>query len=158
MTIDKDQLKALAEAAIRSCEDSGQRWPQDDDWFAPDDDGEELEFVKAANPATILALLDEIDGLNAQHGRDSAELRRLCSMRDLARKQRDQLKAENEALRKDAERYRWLRDPDNQCAVEDDSDYYMPPMVCGYVEHEDILTHEALDTAIDAAMAKEADQ
>lgn len=32
-----------------------------------------------------------------------------CGM-SLDRDERDQLKAENEALRKDAERYRWLRD------------------------------------------------
>ncbi len=61
-----------------------------------------------------------------------------------------------DALSLDAGRYRWLRDPDNQCAVEDDSDYYMPPMICGYAEHEDVLTCEALDKAIDQAMAKEA--
>lgn len=57
------------------------------------------QFCAAANPKTILALLDEIDGLLAQHGRDRAELRALCQARDDARKERDRLKAENEALR-----------------------------------------------------------
>lgn len=56
-------------------------------------------FDSAANPKTILALLDEIDGLLAQHGRDSSELRGLCQARDDARKERDRLKAENEVLR-----------------------------------------------------------
>lgn len=56
------------------------------------------QFCAAANPKTILALLDEIDGLLAQHGRDRAELRALCQARDDARKERDRLKAENEAL------------------------------------------------------------
>ncbi len=55
-------------------------------------------LIAAANPKTILALLDEIDGLLAQHGRDSSELRALCQARDDARKERDRLKAENEAL------------------------------------------------------------
>ncbi|EPN2884589.1 hypothetical protein ACVSKA_29925 [Pseudomonas aeruginosa] len=55
-------------------------------------------FDSAANPKTILALLDEIDGLLAQHGRDSSELRALCQARDDARKERDRLKAENERL------------------------------------------------------------
>ncbi|EPH2637440.1 TPA: hypothetical protein RJS82_003270 [Pseudomonas aeruginosa] len=55
-------------------------------------------FDSAANPTTILALLDEIDGLLAQHGRDSSELRALCQARDDARKERDRLKAENERL------------------------------------------------------------
>ncbi|HEP9999336.1 TPA: hypothetical protein VDW59_001685 [Pseudomonas aeruginosa] len=56
-------------------------------------------FDSAANPQAILALLDEIDGLLAQHGRDSSELRGLCQTRDDARKERDRLKAENEVLR-----------------------------------------------------------
>lgn len=59
----------------------------------------DAEFLCATDPKTVLALLDEIDGLLAQHGRDSAELRALCQARDDARKERDRLKAENEALR-----------------------------------------------------------
>lgn len=59
----------------------------------------------------------------------------------------DQLKAENEALRKDALRYRWLRDG------------------CGVVEYKAIAgsigpgmlpSGDKLQAAIDAAMAKEA--
>lgn len=57
----------------------------------------------------------------------------------------DQLKAENEALREDARRHRWLRDS------------------CGLVEYKAIAgsigpgmlpSGEALDAAIDAAMGK----
>ncbi|UXJ54845.1 ead/Ea22-like family protein [Pseudomonas citronellolis] len=59
----------------------------------------DAEFLCATDPKTVLALLDEIDGLLAQHGRDSAELRALCQARDDARKERDRLKAENDALR-----------------------------------------------------------
>ena len=54
----------------------------------------------------------------------------------------------------DAARYRWLRDPDNQEDLEPDSDYLMPPIICGYSEHEDILSMEALDKAIDSAMSE----
>lgn len=43
------------------------------------------EFFRLANPAAVLALLDELD----------------------------QLKAENAELRRDAERYRWVRQPVN---------------------------------------------
>ena len=59
--------------------------------------------------------------------------------------ERDQLKAENEALRKDAERYRWLRDS------------------CGLVEYKVIAgsigagmlpSGEKLESAIDVAMGK----
>ncbi|HDQ4650476.1 TPA: hypothetical protein P9G25_006494 [Pseudomonas aeruginosa] len=35
------------------------------------------KFREAVEPKAILALLDEIDGLLAQHGRDSSELSRL---------------------------------------------------------------------------------
>ncbi|WP_097303838.1 hypothetical protein [Pseudomonas chlororaphis] len=56
-------------------------------------------------PDVVLALIAENERMQSkgdgQHHRDSAELRSLCQ-------ERDQLKAENEALRKDAERYRWL--------------------------------------------------
>lgn len=57
------------------------------------------DFESAANPAAVLALISEVEGLRARHGRDSAELRSLCQARDDARKERDQLKAEVEALR-----------------------------------------------------------
>jgi len=62
----------------------------------------------------------------------------------------DQLKAENEALRKDAERYRWLKSRPFRCptsgpdlAVWDDH--------CG-----DAVRGNEADRAIDAAMAEEA--
>lgn len=60
---------------------------------------ENTKFIAAANPAAVLALIAEVEGLRAQNGRDSAELRSLCQARDDARKERDQLKAEIEALR-----------------------------------------------------------
>ncbi|ALP47854.1 ead/Ea22-like family protein [Pseudomonas phage YMC11/02/R656] len=68
-------------------------------WMREEELRNNAAFMAAANPKTILALLDEIDGLLAQHGRDSSELRALCQARDDARKERDRLKAENEALR-----------------------------------------------------------
>ncbi|WEL58010.1 hypothetical protein PZ739_12900 [Pseudomonas kermanshahensis] len=58
--------------------------------------------------------------------------------------------AEVRALRADAERYRWLRDPDGQEDL--GSEYNMPPIICGYAEHEDILANDALDRAIDHGM------
>lgn len=50
-------------------------------------------------PDVVLGLIYEVEGLRAQHGRDSAELRSLCQARDDARKERDQLKAEVERLK-----------------------------------------------------------
>lgn len=58
--------------------------------------------------------------------------------------------AEVRTLRTDAERYRWLRDPDGQEDLS--SEYNMPPIICGYAEHEDILANDALDRAIDQGM------
>lgn len=80
-------------------------------------------FIAAANPAVVLALIADVEGLRAQHGRDSAELRSLCQARDDARKDRDQLKAEVarstereimqlaeiEELRKDAELHQQIQ-------------------------------------------------
>ncbi|CRQ44705.1 hypothetical protein [Pseudomonas aeruginosa] len=84
---DRAELRRLAEEVIRI--ERSEDEPISSAW--------EL-FDSAANPKTILAMLDEIDGLLAQHGRDSSELRALCQARDDARKERDRLKAENERL------------------------------------------------------------
>lgn len=170
MTIDKEKLKAMAECVAGFTDMS----------LAPD---------------VVLTLLAEIEGLHAQHGRDSGELRKLCSARDYARRQRDQLKsenaklrgpeetlvvcqkgkpftfmskdpcryglcevtyaapvrvliverdqlkAENEALRNDAERYRWMRQR------------HIP-----LEGHDFLSTREILDRRIDAAMLKEQPQ
>lgn len=62
----------------------------------------------------------------------------------------DQLQGQVDALRPDAERYRWLRNPDDQEDL--GSEYNMPPIICGYAEHEDILANDALDRAIDQGM------
>lgn len=125
MTIDKQKLKALAEDMPELDWDS-QFEDHEQTGFCTvygkpfEIDGQEhegptyverctagqAEFIAGAKEA-VMALLAEIDGVHAQHARDSAELRRLCQARDEARRERDQLKAENEALRKDAERYRW---------------------------------------------------
>lgn len=57
--------------------------------------------------------------------------------------ERDQLKAENEALRIDAERYRWLRDPSGTIVVRN--------VQCH-------LIGSRMDEQVDAAMAKERGQ
>ena len=58
------------------------------------------KFMVAAREG-VLALIADVEGLRAQHGRDSAELRSLCQARDDSRKERDQLKAEVERLTAD---------------------------------------------------------
>lgn len=87
-------------------------------------------FTELANPAAVLALLDEID----------------------------QLTAENAALRRDAERYRWLRNsapsrlaagPVVAMAEADGS------LLVRNDGHEMLLGREDADAAIDQAMTKE---
>lgn len=86
---DYSELKRLAEAANANRATYGAGIPHRE------------AFRKIATPATVLALIAEVEGLRAQHGRDSAELRSLCQARDDARKERDQLKAEVERLTTD---------------------------------------------------------
>lgn len=64
-----------------------------------------------------------------------------------ANRERDQIKAENDALRKDAERYRWLRD---QCGVVEYK------AIAGSVGRGMLPSGEKLQAAVDAAMAGEA--
>ncbi|UXH41603.1 hypothetical protein [Pseudomonas promysalinigenes] len=93
MTIDKQKLKALAEAAR--------------DYSGSDLIEHESRYNALAcevDPVTVLTLLAEIERHEAWRTAFLAE-------RDAQMRQRDQLRAENEALRTDAERYRWLRNP-----------------------------------------------
>jgi chromosome segregation ATPase len=87
-----DELKRLVEAATETRPTFGAG-------IAP-----RQAFRDAANPAAVLDIISKMEGLLAQHGRDSKELRDLCQARDEARKQRDQLKAEVEALRKERDK------------------------------------------------------
>lgn len=114
---DHSELKRLAEAATPG------PWAYDGSYVCParTEDGttyvelwryiadchqpENTKFIAAANPAAVLALIAEVEGLRAQHGRDSAELRSLSQARDDARKERDQLKAEVAGLRTGYEAY-----------------------------------------------------
>ncbi|MQA53693.1 hypothetical protein [Pseudomonas piscis] len=156
MNIDKDTLRALAEACkdhqpLRFMRSHGALYIRNDNGIVFDvhqnrsfpefvsQNKDYADLVLACTPGTILALLAEIEAL-----RESANFRAVQSLR-----------ADCEALRKDADRYRWLRDPDNQENLEPDSDYLMPPIICGYAEHEDILAMASLDRAIDGALAKE---
>lgn len=97
MTIDKAKLKVLAEAATQGewIAEGGDLFFREDgytkhlmetsegsDIFNDAEHPANISFIAAASPATVLALLAEVEGLHAQHGRDSAELRCLCQARD----------------------------------------------------------------------------
>lgn len=98
------ELKELAEAAgsyewyaagdLRYCDDK-----TGETHGLHHDDG---RFIAAASPAAILALLAEIERLKAEN-------EDYKSGQDRYEQIIEDLKAENEALRKDAKRYRFLR-------------------------------------------------
>lgn len=183
MTIDKQKLRALAEPVNQG------NWIQEG--LDAQDDGienyrvancrsdEEAAFIAAASPATVLALLAEIERLQAGRSRKERELEQelevwrhgpscwscgdtgdvhdltgewhgecdcLAAQLINANRERDQFKAENEALRKDAERYRWFRDSGK--------DWYRLVI---QDSHGRIICEE-VDAHIDAAMAKEANR
>lgn len=146
MTIDKVQLKALAEAATQG------PWHHTGTWVSTERGNSvadcsrgDDEFIAAANPATILALLHEIE-INERRLHDVAVL---CAT---VEQERDQLKAENEALRLDADRYRWLSVEGNWVARFHGK---WRAHVGAYGEACPTDWYGSREEAIDAAMAKE---
>lgn len=110
MTIDKNRLKALAEAATQG------PWHHTGTWVSAErgnsvadcSRGDE-EFIAAANPANILALLGEIE----RHEKNGDAMVYEAGMKAIA-EQRDLLKAENEELRRNAGRFEFIeRDADS---------------------------------------------
>lgn len=114
-------------------------------------------FIAAANPKAILGLIAEVERLHrvaesAWSKADEFGNKMFWLNWDQAKRggfenvldERDLLKAENEALRKDAERYRWLRSKEAECNVEIPMDDGRGWVLPGYLDE--------LDAAIDAAL------
>ena len=166
---DHSELKRLAEALI-AANDLFNECLQDnevgDAWSLAND-----HFTEAASPEAVLAIIAENTALkgphdwlaedlikelvdnaqafqeNSGHGENDPFAIALLAAASRIRRQEanlDQLKAENEALRKNAERYQWLREARS-----------------GYIEvvewigpHATGMTGEDLDALLDAAMGK----
>jgi hypothetical protein len=162
MTIDKAKLKALAEAATqgeRMAEKCAAGIPHviTDEWDLAEvhvttgaNPMADAEFMAAASPATVLALLAEIERLEKFEDwfvrLDQVEQTLSASFKA----ERDQLKAENEALRKDAKRYRFLRNqhwPVAELAV------VCNPKVSVKLGH-DCPSGDRLDQQVDGAMIR----
>lgn len=88
---DYTELKRLAEAAAKG------------DWSG----AKAGEFMVAANPAAVLALIAENERLRADLDGEMTQARDFNIEHEELKSERDQLKAENETLRKDAERFKW---------------------------------------------------
>lgn len=173
MTIDKEKLKALAEAATQShgarrveVDHNGLHvigdgsWKILSAWHTPDGKGaQNAEFAAAASPATVLALLAEIDQLAfepAKHARRvidqlKAENEDYKSGQERYEQIIEDLKAENEALRKALGEISGQVDGNIRCAVRD--------VVNCRGDVQDIYGYcDNIDEIIEAAMAKEASQ
>jgi hypothetical protein len=98
---DHSELKRLAEAlpakAWRAAQPNagGRGWEvaQGTDQVAADITGARAKFIAAANPAAVLALIEDAEG-------GQGEFAGLQAMLETAQSERDQLKAEVESLRK----------------------------------------------------------
>lgn len=110
------------------------------DWAATIEDARigktHTEYALAANPAVVRTLIDELD--QARNGMKYA-----CAMR--LKKEIDRLQAENEALRKDAERWRFFSVLANDLQAFPHSWGQMTPEKMDYM----------CDEAMAAAMSKE---
>lgn len=157
---DTNKLKELAERATpgpwvstESAESDHERWVMtaDQQWSicathsgaeGADCEQDNAEFIAAANPAAVLALIAEVERLRTRleisdkHPYDGIYCRDE-TIKGLDEKC-DRLKAENEVLRKDAERYQALRQKDRGGVVVRDRNSH--------------LFGENLDAAIDAAL------
>lgn len=154
---DYSELKRLAEGATHS------KWSTSGSYVAPTREdalgtiyvedwcsialvpGERnREFIAAANPAAVLALIAQVEALQGLYRMHQETETR--AMRDL--------KLETQALRKDAERYRWLRD--GASVILTQSVGFTAES--GSRIYSSMPTQRELDSAIDAAMNKDAGQ
>jgi hypothetical protein len=110
----------------------------------------EMERVAGENQrlrAGVESDLAEIDRIQMVYDAHFRKTRSYRMQRDQAKDESDKLKAENEALRRDAERYRWLRDKSESI-----HQFYMStPIWFTGVK----FNKENVDNTIDAAMSKE---
>lgn len=111
---DHSELKRLAEAATPG------PWAGQHDVYSDNGQGERIckmataedsAFISAANPTVVLALIAEIEVLTSTGKFLGAGV-------DMLGPRCDQLRVEVEALRKDAERYRFLKARTQQADIE----------------------------------------
>lgn len=149
---DHNELKRLAEAATPG------PWAYDGSYVFParTEDGttyvelwrsiadchqpENTKFIAAANPAAVIALIAEVESLR-EHKQLLVDLREADGYESWASVlvMVDKLKAENEDLRKDAERYRFIRRSGG--------------LIWTVIESQKKATGDLYDVGVDAAMS-----
>lgn len=102
MTIDREKLKALAQAANAVTTDVNITMAVGS---APEEVKAVQDFLQQAMPKTILALLAEIERLEERNVYWIDQANTIASDRNSIRGERDQLKAENEDYKSGQERY-----------------------------------------------------
>lgn len=115
-----------------------------------------LKFIAAANPATALALIAEVE-------QDAVTMRIFGDIMKAQAEEIDQLKSElhcvsmeSESLRKDAGRYRWLQRQVENCEWMAGRSTITDKF--GSVSEERVSGSDDMDQTIDAAMNREFDQ
>ena len=159
MTIDKQKLKEVAEALLR--DEQGAVFTEEEAAAFPQS---VHDFDSMTSPSAVLALLAEIEQLQRIHMRYSDSACRLGELLNVPEDdqcmpeveaavscvvaERDQLKAENEQLRKVLGEISGQVDGNIRCTVRD--------VVNGLPDVQDIYGYcDAIDEIIDAAMARE---
>lgn len=104
---------------------------------------------------TVAQHLAALSAVTAERDAANSRLHEVAVACATAEQERDELHTEVEALRKDAERYRWLRDSARMIGEYADS-HESNFCVCS-ADGEEVLWFEQLDNSIDAAMAAKED-
>jgi len=139
MSVDKEKLRSFAERLVS-------------DHLGGDFDPVPAIGVTAAD---VLSLLAEIDQLRESHEQVCENYNRVSFASEERSKKIDKLQAENEDLRKDAERYRWIS---KNAELESYGDSYCLPTVFGWdikPGAELNVPFENLDQAIDQAIRQD---
>ncbi|MGS6394319.1 hypothetical protein ACVG01_17215 [Pseudomonas aeruginosa] len=122
-----------------------------------EDEPIKASFIAAANPQAILGLIEEVEKLRADTSSmrgslnaNSKCMKKLIKDGTRAAKERDRLRAENEALRKDAERWRYARTILPYEVIQD-AQKDLESWNVGVSEAENKRCDEAIDAAIEGA-------
>jgi hypothetical protein len=108
----------------------------------------DIEDTFAAGAASRDAEIEALKAtLQKVYQQQAGDLDDASDALEFAAKERDDLKAKIEALRKDALRYRWLK--------EEDGDPESAIVIAKWADHDWLPWADDLDAAIDAAITKE---